>query len=83
MKFTKEIAENLKSQPLEVQLKTLLEYIDNEIDPQYNKDNYLPFNDLLKDLQEANKAIKNSTRESFYQDRVDYVINKRKSTTNV
>lgn len=86
MKFTKEISDNLKSQPLEVQLRTLIEYVDNEVDIKSNKDNYLPFADLLKELQVANKAVKTTWGDSrddndFYQQRVDYVLNKRKEKT--
>ena len=83
MKFTKEISDNLKSQPLEVQLRTLMEYLDNDNNIAKTKDNYLPFADLLKEIQVANKAVGNKTKtnEEFYQVRVDYVLNKRKEKT--
>lgn len=78
MEFTKEISEDLQSKPIEVQIRQLIEYVDNEKDLFKNKDNYLKFEELLKQIKIANKAVGvGSTNEEFYQLRVDYVLKMR------
>jgi len=78
--FTQELADELKQKPLEVQVRTLLEIIDNyapknEVESQNEKKILFQFEDILRDIKVANKSV--GRDGDFYQLRVDYVLKMR------
>jgi len=77
MVLTQEFADNLKSQPLEVQSMEILKILDSDVDIIKNRDILMQFEDILRDLQVANKSVDNTTGD-FFQIRVDYVVKMRK-----
>lgn len=76
MKFTQEVADKLKNQTIDVQIRTLLECLENEFIDSMNKTAYLQFEDLLRDLKVANRKVDDS-KGDFYQLRVDEVMRMR------
>lgn len=76
MKFTQEVADKLKNQTIDVQIRTLLECLECESIDSINKTAYLQFEDLLRDLKVANRKVDDS-KGDFYQLRVDEVMRMR------
>jgi hypothetical protein len=77
MKLTQEFADKLKNQPIDIQAMELLKLIESDSNVSENKQIYLQFEDILKDIKVANKAINSNQSGDFYQLRVDYVVKMR------
>ena len=77
MKLTQEFADKLKNQPIDIQAMEILKLIESDSNVSENKQIYLQFEDILKDIKVANKAINSNQSGDFYQLRVDYVVKMR------
>jgi hypothetical protein len=77
VEINQEWVDNLKSQPINVQVMELLKFLDSNVDVTSDsvKSMLLQFRELLMDIKIANKNVGNEG--DFYQLRVDEVMRMR------